>query len=57
MFTREQAKHKLKKMRMPYRKAAPVLGISYQHLSDVLNGHRESRRLLQAIAKLESYHA
>jgi hypothetical protein len=26
-----------------------VLGVTYQHLSCVLNGHRESRRVLAAI--------
>lgn len=35
-----------------YRSAAPVLGVSYQHLSEVLNGRRESRRLLAAVNAL-----
>ena len=35
-----------------YRAAAPVLGVTYQHLCLVFNGHRHSRRLLAAIAAL-----
>jgi hypothetical protein len=35
-----------------YRAAAVHLDVSYQHLSEVLNGHRQSRRLLRAIANL-----
>lgn len=35
-----------------YRSAAPLLGISYQHLAMVLTGRRESKRLLAAIAAL-----
>lgn len=53
MFTRERAKHKLKELGWSYRSVAPVLGVTYQHLSEVLNGHRESRRILRKIEKLE----
>ena len=35
-----------------YRRAAPVLGVTYQHLCLVLNGRRESRRLLRAVSQL-----
>jgi hypothetical protein len=35
-----------------YRAAAQVLGVGYQHLAYVLNGHRESRRLLAAVRAL-----
>lgn len=34
------------------RSAAPVLGVCYQHLNQVLTGDRESRRLTAAIAAL-----
>jgi hypothetical protein len=32
--------------------AAPRLGVTYTHLSLVLNGHRESRRILKAIEEM-----
>lgn len=35
-----------------YRSAAPVLGVHHVHLALVLKGHRESKRLLAAIAAL-----
>ncbi|WP_035605096.1 hypothetical protein [Haloferula sp. BvORR071] len=35
-----------------YRSAAPLLGVGYQHVSEVLNGRRESKRLLAAILAL-----
>jgi hypothetical protein len=35
-----------------YRSAAPVLGVSYQHLCQVLNGERPSRRLTAAVLAL-----
>jgi len=53
MFTREQAKHKLKKEGLTYRTAGPKLGVTYQHLSEVLNGKRRSRKLLGKIARLK----
>jgi hypothetical protein len=46
MFTRERAKVTLKNRRWTYRSAAPELGVTYQHLSEVLNGRRQSKRLL-----------
>ena len=46
MFTRERTKHKLKEAGLSYRRAAPMLGVTYQHLSEVLNGHRKCVRLL-----------
>ena len=35
-----------------YRAAAPVLGVCYQHLSQVLNGERKSSSLLARIQSL-----
>jgi hypothetical protein len=32
--------------------AAAALGVTFETLNRVLNGHRDSRRLLQAIASL-----
>ena len=66
MFTRERslvddsslsvkvrnARALLKRKNWSYRNAAPVLGVSYQHLAMVLTGRRESRRLLAAIEAL-----
>ena len=52
MLTRSQAKARLKKLGWSYRTVAPILGVHHIHLSYVLNGHRESRRLLAAIANL-----
>jgi hypothetical protein len=52
MLTRNEAKRKLKKMGLSYRKASPLLGVSYPHLCYVLNGHRDSGRLMRAIAAL-----
>ncbi len=52
MFTREHAKRQLKKLGWSYRSAAPLLGVTYQHLSEVLNGNRPAARLLTAIREL-----
>lgn len=52
MFTRERAKVTLKSRGWSYRSAAPQLGVTYQHLSEVLNGKRLSRRLLRKISSL-----
>jgi hypothetical protein len=52
MFTREQSKVELKRRGWSYRSAAGEIGITYQHLSYVLNGHRNSRRVLKAIQAL-----
>ena len=54
MFTRELAKVSLKRKGWSYRTAAPVLGVTYQHLCLVLCGRRESSRLMQAIATIRS---
>lgn len=35
-----------------YRAAAAECGVCYQHLSEVLNGHRKSRSLLRRIEEL-----
>ena len=35
-----------------YRSAAPQLGVSYQHLCQVLTGDRQSRRLIAAVLQL-----
>lgn len=53
MFTRELAKHQLKRKGWTYRRAAAAIGVTYQHLSEVLNGHRASKRLLKAIRGLK----
>jgi len=52
MFSREQAKVTLKARGWSYRKAAPILGVTYQHLSEVLNGNRPSRRLINKIKNI-----
>jgi plasmid maintenance system antidote protein VapI len=51
-ITREQAKEILKQRGWQYRTVAPILGCSYQHLSEVLNGHRNSFRILREIETL-----
>jgi transcriptional regulator with XRE-family HTH domain len=45
-------KRELERKGWTYRAAASALGVTYQHLSDVLNGHRQSRRLLAALHAL-----
>jgi transcriptional regulator with XRE-family HTH domain len=52
MFTRQRAKDKLKNLGWSYRTVAPKLGVGFEHLSQVLNGHRESQRLLRKIESL-----
>jgi hypothetical protein len=42
-------KEHLKTLGWSYRAAAPILGITYQHLCLVLCGHRTSQRLLAKI--------
>lgn len=49
-----RAKKILSRKGWTYRDAAPVLGVTYQHLSEVLNGHRESRRILKGIDDIPS---
>ncbi len=48
----KHAKRLLRQKGWSYRSAAKQFGVCYQHLSDVLNGRRESRRLLNAIADI-----
>ena len=50
-----QAKLALIEKGWTQRAAAPVLGVCYQHLNEVLNGGRHSRRLFSAIAALPQY--
>lgn len=50
MFDLEREKRKLKRLGWSYRSLGRHLDVSYQYLSDVLNGHRQSRRLLNRIA-------
>lgn len=52
MFTRERARVELKRKGYSYRSAAPLLDVTYQHLSEVLNAKRESRRVMQKIQNL-----
>ena len=54
MFTRQRAKDKLKTLGWSYRTVAPMLGVRFEHLSHVLNGHRESARLLRKIEALDA---
>jgi phytoene/squalene synthetase len=46
------AKQYLAEIGLSYRAAAPLAGVTYQYLSDVLNGHRTSQRLLNKIMSL-----
>lgn len=48
----ETAKAKLKKKGWSHRTAARELGVSFEHLNRVLNGHRESNRLLIRVDRL-----
>lgn len=56
MLAREQAKAILKKRGWSYRNVAVALGLSrksgYVHIARVLNGQRESTRLLSRIENL-----
>jgi transcriptional regulator with XRE-family HTH domain len=51
-MTRQQSKVTLKRKGWSQRQAAKTLGIGFEHLNRVLNGHRESKRLLAAIESL-----
>lgn len=48
----DQAKQRLKAKGWSHRTAARELGVSFEHLNRVLNGHRESRSLLARVARL-----
>jgi len=52
MFDLEREKAKFKRKGWSYRRAAPVLEVTYQYVSDVLNGRRSSRRLIKKIGSL-----
>ena len=52
MLTRQQAKASLKSKGWSYRRVAPLLGVHFYHLNQVLNGKRESRRLMLKIDTL-----
>jgi hypothetical protein len=52
MMTHHQAKHHLKTLGYAQRKVAPLLGVTYEHLNRVLNGHLKSRSLLERISNL-----
>lgn len=47
-----RAKARLKELGWSYRRVAPLLGVRFEHLCLVLNGHRDSLRLLAAIEDL-----
>lgn len=50
-----KARGYLKATHRTYRSAAGEIGVSYQHLSDVLNGHRGSRVLINRILALPKH--
>lgn len=50
--TRQEAKAHIRKLGWAQQKVAPVLGVGYEHLNRVLNGHRDSRRLIRLIFAL-----
>ena len=52
IMTRQAHKVTIKRRGWSQQKAAAFIGVSYEHLNRVLNGHRESRRLLAAIEAL-----
>jgi transcriptional regulator with XRE-family HTH domain len=45
-------KRRLKKKGWSNRAAAQMLGVTFEHLNRVLNGHRESARLISSIEAL-----
>lgn len=52
MKTPAEAKVELKKRGHSYRSASPHIGRSYQWIADVLNGHKTSRPVLEAVWRL-----
>ena len=48
----EAVKTRLKAKGWTHRRAAEHLGLSFEHVNRVLNGHRESRRLLRELDAL-----
>lgn len=57
LVTHREAKKILRLRGWSYRSAAPVLGVHYTHLCQVLNGQRISRRLLNAIHSINHRHS
>ena len=57
MFTREKVKVELKLKGWTYCEAGEALGRTYQHISYVLNGQRESMRLLRELSALPARRA
>lgn len=51
-YTVAGARAELKRRQLSYRKAAPMLNITYPHLGKVLTGKRESKSLLARIYAL-----
>jgi len=49
---RDTLKRNLKRRGWTHQAAATELGVTYEHLNRVLNGHRESASLLAAVANL-----
>lgn len=52
MKTAQQAKVELKLRGHSYRSASRHIGRSYQWISDVLNGHKASRPVIEAVFNL-----
>lgn len=52
MKTAKEAKVEMKRRGHSYRSAAQYVGRSYQWISDVLNGHKKSRPVIEEIYKL-----
>jgi hypothetical protein len=48
----DRAKARLRELGYSNRTAADALGVRFEHLNRVLNGHRESEQLLNAIEAL-----
>gem|GEM_PF-6138216 len=47
ILTPSKVKTALRKAGIPQLQAAPLLGVTFEHLNRVLNGHRESQSLLR----------
>lgn len=45
----EKIKQKLKYLGWSYRSVAPIFGVHFVHLALVLNGHRQSKTLINSI--------
>jgi hypothetical protein len=53
----QEAKRHLRRLHLSYRAAAPLLGVTFQWLSDVLNNRRTSVRLIHSILNLKPMEA